>query len=652
MKIFPAFLSGFIALTLPVTAYSETYEALYEMDFEQLMDVEVISIAKKPQSIRKTAAAIHVISQADIQRSGATTLPEVLRGVPGVQVAHIDGNKWAISIRGFNGEFANKLLVLIDGRSVYTPLFSGVYWNMQDIPLATIDRVEVVRGPGGALWGENAVNGVGNIITKSADETQGTELSFLAGSEDLIANILHGGKLSEDVSYQFYAKARKQDKYKNSPDHHHNAEDGRENIRTGFRLDGQKKWMLQGSYMRGQADGVKQTFTSAPISNLVLKDTQDYRTAHLLLRTKHNLIEENDLQIQAYYNYEEHNHFEAARILHTFDVDAQHQFQWGDKQAIIWGIGYRGVQDDLEKNNNSSFSPESRFSHTVSGFLQDEIQLSEDFRFTIGSKFSHNDYSGFEYQPSARLLWEVNSDHSIWTSVSRAVRTPSRVDSNIRAIGAYTEPFTVVVNGNTEQKAEDLLAIEAGYRGVFSETFSVDTTIFYHQYDDLRSTAPQAPDYSSFTIPLNFDNKIEAKSYGVELFAKWQVLDYWQLSASYSFLKVDARLKKGNMDTGNVNTYEHSSPQQQGSLQSTWQLPFDLVFNSAIYYTDQIKSGEVNDFTRLDLRLAWKPTEQFEFSIAGQNLLDSQHKEFTSIEGDSFNTEVPRSVYAKIITRF
>ncbi len=652
MKILPAFLTIFITVITPVTAYCKAYDALYEMDFEQLMDVEVISIAKKPQSIRKTAAAIHVISQADIQRSGATTLPEVLRGAPGVQVAHIDGNKWAISIRGFNGEFANKLLVLIDGRSVYTPLFSGVYWNMQDMPLATIDRVEVVRGPGGTLWGENAVNGVVNIITKSADKTQGTELSFLGGSEDLIANILHGGKLSEDVSYQVYAKARKQDKYKNSPDHNNNAEDGRENIRTGFRLDGQKKWMLQGSYMRGQADGVKQTFTSAPISNLVLKDTQDYRTAHLLLRTKHDLVEENDLQLQVYYNYEEHNHFEAARILHTFDVDAQHQFQWGDQQAIVWGIGYRGVQDDLEKNNNSSFSPENRFSHTVSGFLQDEIQLSEDFRFTIGSKFSHNEYSGFEYQPSARLLWEVNSHHSVWSSVSRAVRTPSRVDSNIQAIAAYTEPFTIVVNGNTEQKAENLLAIEVGYRGIFSESFNIDTTVFYHQYDDLRSTEPQAPDISNFTIPMNFDNKIKAESYGVELAAKWQVLDYWRLSASYSFLKVDARLTQGSVDSTNIENYEHSAPQHQGSLQSTWQLPFDLAFNTSVYYTGRIKSGAVNDFTRLDLKLAWKPTEQFELSIAGQNLLDVQHKEFTSIMSDSFNTEVPRSVYAKIITRF
>ncbi len=652
MNIFSAFLSGFLALTLPGIVYSETYDALYEMDFEQLMDVEVISIAKKPQSIRKTAAAIHVISQADIQQSGATTLPEVLRGVPGVQVAHIDGNKWAISVRGFNGEFANKLLVLIDGRSVYTPLFSGVYWNMQDIPLATIDRVEVVRGPGGTLWGENAVNGVINIITKHADETQGTELSFLGGSEDLVANILHGGKLSKDVSYQVYAKARKQDKYKNSPDHDNNAEDGRENIRTGFRIDGQKKWMLQGSYMRGQADGVKQTFSSSPIFNLVRKDTQDYRTAHLLLRSQHNIVEDNDLQIQAYYNYEEHNHFEAVRVLHTFDIDAQHRFQWGDQQEIVWGLGYRGVQDYLEQNNNSSFSPENQFSHTVSGFLQDEIQLSESFRLTLGSKFSHNDYSGFEYQPSARLLWEVNSHHSVWNSVSRAVRTPSRVDSNIQAVGAYTEPFTILVNGNTEQKAEDLLAIEAGYRGVFSELFTIDTAVFYHKYDDLRSTEPQAPDISNFTIPMNFDNKIKAESYGVELATKWQVLDYWQLSASYSFLTVEARLMQGSVDGTNIENYEHSAPKHQGAFQSIWQLPFDLALNTSVYYTGPIKSGAVNDFARLDLRLAWKPTEQFELSIIGQNLLDSQHKEFTTIIGDSFNTEVPRSVYAKIITRF
>jgi len=651
-------------MLIPTWLQASENNDLYAMDFEQLMEVEVISIAKKPQSIRRTAAAIHVISQADIQRSGATSLPDVLRGVPGLHVAQVDANKWAISIRGFNSRLANKLLVLVDGRSVYTPIFAGVYWNMQDMMLEDIERIEVVRGGGGALWGANAVNGVINIITQHAKETQGTQLSILGGSQEQIGSARFGGKISEETHYRVFAKGRRVDNNENSLTE--TANDRWENIHAGFRVDNNSnensQWLLEGAYTNGNADQTIATLSFTPPSVIINKANIDYQSGHLLARWNHQLAQDNNLQVQGYYDYFERSSIEANLLIHTFDLDMQHQFKWLDNHTFVWGLGYRSVYDEIYSSFTSSFTPKSRYAGTFSGFIQDEIQLHEDVQLTLGSKFEHNDYTGLEFQPSARLAWQVNSEHSIWTAFSRSVRTPSRSHEDIRVNflalpgrGRRQPAMLFSIFGNPDIESEKVYSAELGYRALLTPKVSIDTAVFYNYYDDLASLE-QSGSFETQPIPhllvaFTQDNQMIASSYGAEIQAKWQVHENWQLAASYSWLKIDAQLRAGSTDTiDSVVRIETSDPQHQASLRSIFQLPFDLELDASVYYTDAIARHQVDNYTRVDLRLAWKPSDLFEISLIGQNLLDSQHKEYTSSE--AFYTEVPRSVYAKVVTRF
>lgn len=655
---------------LPVTEflYAAAPQAeLFQMPFEDLMNVEVISIAKKPQSVNETAAAIHVISQQDIRRSGATSLPEVLRGVPGLHVAQISANNWAISIRGFNDRFANKLLVLVDGRSVYTPIFAGVYWNMQDMLLEDIERIEVVRGAGGTLWGANAVNGVINIITKRADKTQGTQLSFLGGSQDLVANARYGGQLNQDTHYRIFAQGRRVDNFKDSVATEP-ANDRWKNVHAGFRLDSKinsdNDLLIEGSYNNGDSDQTTTNTSLTPIvATKMVEDEVDYQTGNFVARWNHHFDTDNKLQIQGYYDYFERIGVDTKLLVHTMDIDMQHQIKLFDDHDFIWGLGYRGVYDELESDFTVSFNPKFRYASTFSGFIQDEIRINDALRLTLGSKFEHNDYTGFEYQPSARLLWRVNQSHSFWTSVSRSVRVPSRSLQDMRinafAVRGFVPPsFTPTLGsifGNKDLKSENVYSAEIGYRALFSSKMSVDITGFYNYYDDLKSQE-QSRGFGSSPVAHNLiisttDNQMTATSYGAEISAKWQVFDFWQLAANYSWLKLDAQ-RRANSTTPitRVQQLENADPQHQASLRSTWQLPLDLEFNTSVYYTDSISAHHVQDNTRLDLRLAWAPTNHFELSVVGQNLLDGQNKEYTA--SDVFYTEVPRSVYAKISTRF
>jgi iron complex outermembrane receptor protein len=460
---------------------------------------------------------------------------------------------------------------------------------------------------------------------------------------------MHGGKLNEDISYRAYVKGKIQDDYDASGENNTTAHDNWENVQTGFRVDSNEDWLLEGSYMRGSAKATARDFDLSIPAFLVTEVNQVYQTGHILLRTQHQLDNKSKLQFQAYYDYYVRSQLQTDNSSHTFDLDAQYQFQWGDSHAIIWGLGYRGVDGRIGSDSISTYSPERKFSHVFSGFIQDEIQLNSNVRVTIGSKFSHNDYSGFEYQPSARLLWEVTPQHSVWSSVGYAVRTPTRSQQDIKLNVGLAGPFIVSMNGNPDQKSEGLTSVELGYRGAWSKTLSFDLSFFYNHYDNISSLSLQNPIPPSFT----FGNDIEVDSIGVELFSKWKLTDYWQLMASYSYLQLDARLKSADSDLFSViDIYENSDPKHQASLQSTWQLPSNIEFNTSVYYTDRVKLHNVDSFTRLDLRLAWKPSEHFELSIVGQNLLDPQHKEYSSNIGGILNTEVPRSIYAKIVTRF
>lgn len=641
--------------------YADADIDIYSMDLEQLMNVEIISVSKKSQSLLKTAAAVHVISQDDIRRSGATSLPEVLRGVPGLQVAQVDANKWAVSIRGFNDRFANKLLVMVDGRSVYTPLFSGVFWNMQDMMLEDIDRIEVVRGPGGTMWGANAVNGVINILTKKAGETQGAMVSFTGGSQERNINARYGGKINDQTSFRLFAKGKHVDNFNGTSQYQ--ANDQWRNFTTGFRIDGdldaRNQWMLQGGYAVGTADqlAITEFYSRNAINNRI-----DNQTGNILLRWDNQQSEDNKWRLQAYYDHVKRHSLGVTNEVNTLDLDIQNQLKFLENHAVVWGIGYRGVFDKLDTNYIFSFNPKQRQANTFSAFLQDDIQLTETVRFTLGSKIEHNSFSGFEFQPNTRLLWEINDRHSIWSAASRAVRIPSRSESDLRvnletipSRNPFVPPTLISAFGNKNLKSEKVYAFELGYRSLLTNTFTLDTALFYNYYDDLVNFdlniigIEQLPVPAHILVANAFVNKMTASTYGAEAVTKWQIASFWQLTASYSWFKLDAQ-SKSNFSTDDTFFKNNSDPRHQFSVRSNIQLPYNLEFNSLFYYTDRLQAHNVTDQARLDLRLAWSPTPDLELSVVAQNITNKQHHEFTA--RDVLNTEIPRSAYGRIILKF
>ncbi|SES62877.1 iron complex outermembrane recepter protein [Nitrosomonas marina] len=643
----------------PLSVFSNT--DVYSLDLEQLVNVEVTSVSKKTQTLMKTAAAVHVISQEDIRRSGATSLPEVLRGVPGVQVAQVDANKWAVSIRGFNDRFANKLLVMVDGRSVYSPLLTGVFWNMQDMLLEDIERIEVIRGPGGAIWGANAVNGVINIITKSADQTQGTQITLLGGSQEKNLSARYGGKINDHTSFRLFAKGKHVENFNDTQ--LHQANDQWRNFLAGFRVDSDfnahNQWMLQGGYSVGTAD---QFALTEYISRNGIENQIDYQSGNILFRWENYQSENNKWRFQAYYDHFNRHSLGVSNEVNTLDLDLQNQFKLLDRHDVVWGLGYRAVFDNLESNYIFTFDPQKRYTRTFSAFVQDDIQLSNTVRFTLGSKIEHNSFTGFEFQPNTRLLWEINERNSVWAAASRAVRIPSRSDSDVRvnletipSRNPFMPPTLISAFGNKNLNSEKVYAFELGYRSQLSHAFTVDTALFYNYYDDLVDFdvnivgIEQQPAPAHLLVANNFANRLKASTYGAEIIAKWQATSFWQLISSYTWFELDARLK-GTGLSDSIFRKENSDPSHQFSVRSNIQLPYNLELNSMFYYTDRLRAHNVSDQARLDLRLAWSPKPDLELSVVAQNITNKQHQEFTA--QDVLNSGIPRSVYGRILLRF
>ncbi|MDY6971150.1 MAG: TonB-dependent receptor [Thermodesulfobacteriota bacterium] len=648
-------------------------EVLYlkRLSIEDLLELEVTSVSKKREKLSEAAAAVFVITREDIRRSGATSIPEALRMAPGLQVARIDASKWAITSRGFNHRLANKLLVLIDGRTVYTPLYSGVFWDIQDTLLEDIDRIEVIRGPGATLWGANAVNGVINIITRAAKETQGGLVSAGAGTEERgFGAIRYGAKLGNNAHYRVYAK------YVNRDDSvYASGEDATDNwdiSQGGFRIDWQaserNSLTLQGDIYEGDTG---QTISFATLTDpYMISFSEDSETAgrNILMRWRRAFSESSELVFHAYYDYSERKE-ELGRLFHDiFEVDLQHRFALSDRQELLWGLGYRTIHDDINGLVSFKVDPERRESDLFSAFVQDKIMLIKDrLCLTLGSKFEHNDYTGSEIQPGARLLWTPDEDHSVWMSVARAVRTPSRVEQDVmltlQAIPPGVPenpsplPFLISLRGNEDFESEALLAWEIGYRVRPVDTVSVDIAAFLNKYDNLRTIEPGLPyletvtDPVHFTGPLFIDNKMDGDTYGVELVAAWQVSEWWCIRSTYTFLKMQLHMDRDSLDTSSEGA-EGESPDHQFSLQSSMDLPGHLEFDVWCQYTDNLPTMEVGSYVSLDARLAWRPLEDFELSIVGQNLLDSHHPEFLPEFLDISPTEVERSLYGKITWHF
>jgi len=662
------FLTFFLTLGVSEAADSSqaNKENLVDLSFEELMDIKVTSASKKEQSLSQAPSAIFVITQEDLRRSGATTVPEALRMVPGVQVAQVDSNKWAVTARGFNELFARKLLIMIDGRSVYSPLFSGVYWDVQDTVLEDIDRIEVIRGPGGTLWGANAVNGVINIITKNSKETQGTLLSAGAGTvENGFGSIRYGGQLSDKAHYRVFAKYFNRDAFEPSP-----GIDGGDEwkaLRGGFRMDWdsseENSWTVQGDYYNGvSGQRVTEVATLSPPFFRTTDDDVQVSGGNILARWKHTHSKSSSTTLQVFYDRTERKALPLEQSVDTFDLDFQHRLDIGDRHDFIWGFGQRLIYDDLDNTFTTTFTPGNRLNHTTSAFVQDDITLKKDrLHLILGSKFELNSYTGFEFQPNARVLWTPHGRHTVWASVSRAVRTPARTEDSFRLNflatpgGGLNNLFSTFGTGAIT--SEDLLAYELGYRVQPTETVFLDITTFYNSYHNLVTAEPQTPFVETtptpahLVIPTIFQNNMTGDAFGIEIAGNWKVFNWWELNAAYSLLVFDLDLSPGSGDTSRSNL-DGRDPNYQFNIRSHMDLPRNFEFDLALYFIDKLDALNVPSYTRLDTRLGWLPTETLEVSLFLQNLLDPQHPEFGGFDGGITTTEIPRSIYGKVIWKF
>jgi len=651
--IAPCLLAGaYTIVSVPAWAEEVDYT---ELDVEALLQIEVTSVSKKKQKIGEAPAAIHVIRQEDIRRSGATTIAEVLRMVPGLEVARINGHAWAVSSRGFNGYYASKLLVLVDGRSVYTPEFSGVYWDAVDTLLDDIERIEVIRGPGGALWGANAVNGVINIMTKNAADTQGGLVTAGGGNAlEYFTALRYGGALNENTHYRVYAKTEQYDDFSKSV-----AEDGWKKTQAGFRVDGKQadksQWTVQGDMYSSEQNEIN-WLSFAP-------GQAEIEGANLVGKWESQQSEYANIQILGYYDYYQRNILVNTLQTQTFDITFQHQLKLHPGHEFIWGVGYRSQWNEFEIRPSLSFIPEKRQDNLFSAFGQYDYQIIPDkLKFIVGSKIEHNDYSGWETQPNLRLLWTPTNQTSWWAAISRAIRAPSRAEhDSLTEVNAlriqnpfYPTPLTIRGTGSKLFESEVVMAYELGFRSQWTPTLSVDLAAFYNQYEKLTGSSfkvvPDLPNQRMLMLQQGGLNGVAADTYGVEIAAHWQIKPWWHLYAAITGLKMDIQPDPGvTFSSGHYPSYQYSLRSTM-DLGAHWNL--DLWLRRVDAITADNSSKKADGYAALDMRVAWKPRKNLEFSLVGQNLFDNHHYEFVTHNFNPLLGEVDRGVYAQVRWQF
>jgi iron complex outermembrane recepter protein len=639
--------------------------AFMAMDFEALLEVKVTSVSKKEQKLTDVPSAVTVLTRDEILRSGATTVPQALRLVPGLSVAQVSSQVWAISARGFNLEFANKLLVMIDGRSVYTPLFSGVYWDVQQVLLEDLDRIEVIRGPGASVWGANAVNGVINIVTKSARETQGGLVTFGGGTEhEVSTGFRYGVKLNDETFARIYGLYDQFDDmvYATGRDGKDSWYQGRGGMRLDWEPDERSKFTLQGDLYGGRKNQRGTLISANPPSAVLNKEDTVLAGGNVVGRWTRIFSDEATFTAQAYYDRTDRDTFELREERDTFDVDLQQNITWG-RHALAGGVGYRYTTDKNTAYHSSvSFHPASQGDHLYSAFLQDEIAVQpERLWLTLGSKFEHNDYTGFEVQPSARISFKPTEQQTVWAAVSRAVRTPSRADEGLTVNAGYVPPGSmgpgsppaiVQVRGNNEGAvSEELIAYELGYRIQPTKNLSFDVALFYHDYENFVALAEQprqfVPGANPYVLlPIRFRNALNGEAYGGEFSATWQILDNWRVSGWYAYTDIQLHREGQNIS----ESVEGESPDHQIGVRSSFDLGRQWQFDVGVRYVDHLASLQVGSYVAADARIAWRPTQNFEFSVTGQNLLDDRHLEMVGKTAP--RREVEHSVFGKVTYRF
>jgi iron complex outermembrane receptor protein len=618
------------------TQDSASMGSLKSMSLDELLSIRVTSVSKTAEPLADAPAAIYVITHEDILASGASSIPDMLRLAPNLQVAQITASSFAITARGFNGSAASKLLVLVDGRSVYTPYHSGVSWDVQDVPADNIERIEVISGPGATLWGANAVNGVINIITRKSGDAQGGLLQAAGGNLEQRADLQYGGKLTGDISYRLYV-----DSYRHGNDvtaSGANAQDNWHKSQGGFRLD----WAPPGDLVTVQGDyyGGSEDRVTPP--------EQAVSGGNLLARWNHELADGSTLRIQTYYDYAAVAvpGF-ASDYLNTYDLDVQHSFAWGPRQNIVWGAGARIETDNfptvLSSTEVFEFSPQRRTLNYVDLFVQDSISLTETLKLILGTKLEDDPYTGIEPLPSARLSWKFSDSNLLWGAVSRAVRAPSRIDRDLFEV---VGPVVAIKGGDFQP--EKLIAYEVGYRAQPISKASLSISTFYNVYSDLRSLEASP----GGVLPIMFANLMSGTTYGVEIWSNYQVATWWRLAAGANWLHEDLHFKPGSSGLGG-SALAGDDPNYQVSLRSTmnlaphWQISLDLRRIGAL------PNPASPAYTEAGTQIAWMISPSVELSLVGANLLHQHHLEFgtaaTPIQLGPTGVESGRSV--QIVTR-
>ncbi len=673
-KIGLVFMCLFIASALLLGQATQGYssqpqeEKLFSMSLEELMDLEIISAFKKPQNLRDTPAAVFVITQDDIRRSGASTIPDLLRMVPGVNVAKVDNSNWAISIRGFNGLFSNKLLVLMDGRTVYDPLFSGVFWDVQDTMLEDIERIEIIRGPGASSWGTNAVNGVINIITKNAWNTQGGLVSGSTGNWDrYTSSARYGIKIGETGAARLYVKAferASQDTKKGTT-----AWDANRMMRSGFHSDwkfSQKdSATIQGDIYTEDGTTEILGFNSDFSERMMLKSDILASGGNVLSRWRHSFNPASNISFQFYYDHIDRKFSGIGKETRdTLDFEFQHSFPLLGFNDLLWGCSYRHTWDDIPIGHGKGigqFIPQSMKDDLFGLFVQNEMGFFQDrLRFLFGLRLDHNNYTGLETEPTARVIYTITNSQDIWLALSKAVRIPSRYNRGaIWAVGVdrlskAMPPTVFTFIGDDDYGTEKLWAVEAGYRWNACKKVSVDLALFGNFYRDLFVGTGEQPFFHHGLIiaPISPNNYGNADNFGLEITGNLQPFHWWRLELAYSYLNTNYWIDSRHRSQSELLARYMEAPSHQVSARSKMNLTEQLEFDIWLRYVSDLDKLDVPAYTGLDLRLGYHLPENLELSVAAKDLLDPYHPEY----GEKFlsmqSTEIPRSVDAKLTWKF
>lgn len=621
-------LSGGLACT---TAIGST--GLADMSLEELANIQITSVSKRPESLADAPASVFVITAEEIRRSGAATLPEAMRLAPNLQVAQVDARNYAISARGFNNPYANKLLVLIDGRTVYSPLFSGVFWDAQDVVLEDISRIEVISGPGATLWGANAVNGVINIITTSAANSQGVLAAAGASNREKSGVVRYGGALDGGGHYRVYGKVIEGNDSRNSAD----VPSGWRRRQTGFRTD----WSDASQQVTLQGDAYRGALHQAGAADI------DIGGANLNARINRRLNNDASLSAQLIVDYTERKQPNAfTEYLHTLDAQVQHSVRLGDMHQLVWGGGYRIALDHIRTDDAFAFLPGAETLHWANIFVQDEIELTRNLRLTAGVKVEKDTRVATQVLPTLRLAWKPAQDKLLWTGVSRAARTPSRIDRDF-----YSPARPAIVNGvpqyilagGPDFRSEIANVFELGYRAQPSATLSWSTTLFASRYDGLRTLEPN-PDGPGMV----FRNEARGLAKGIEAWGTWQPVSSWRLSAGGVVQRIGTALAPGSRDATGTTGLANGDPSNHWMLRSSYDVAPGHEVDLTVRHNGALSAAAVPAYTTLDLRYGWQIQRNIEFSITGQNLLDRAHTEFRGGAGASV---FERSVFVRLAWR-